>query len=90
MAHQEYLIEAMEPSGRWYILGSSRSNGDAQDFMREYRKLFAKVPLRVVEHSSRIIVVLNDPNVCASCGGARCDCHLHIPYTRLLNVIEPC
>ncbi len=57
----EYVIEAMDGQGRWFILGSERTNGNAQASMRETRKLFAKLPLRVVENPSRRLQVLSDP-----------------------------
>ena len=61
MAAQEYLIEAMDDVGRWYIVGSDRTNGWAQHYMREHRKLFPMLPLRVVEHPSRVLMVCHDP-----------------------------
>lgn len=61
MGKQEYLIEAMDGHDRWYILGSEKTNGFAQASMHSYRKLFARLPLRVVEHPSRVLMVLNDP-----------------------------
>jgi hypothetical protein len=61
MGKQEYLIEAMDAQGRWYIVGSDPVSGWAQHYMREHRKLFPKLPLRVVQHPSRVLVVCHDP-----------------------------
>ena len=59
---QEYLIEQMGADGRWSVLGSDRSSGWAQHYMREYQRLFPKLAHRVVEHPSRVLVCLHDPN----------------------------
>lgn len=58
---QEYLLEAMDSKRRWYILGSEPTSARAQHAMRKHRQLFPKDPLRVVEHPSRRLQVLHDP-----------------------------
>jgi hypothetical protein len=67
----EYTIEALrEPeSGApyWYILGSERTSGRAQERMNDYRHTFPKLPLRVVEAGTRKLVVLSDPRPVDAC-----------------------
>jgi hypothetical protein len=54
---QEYLIEQLGKDGRWFIIGSDRTSGWAQHYMRGYRKLSPKGAFRVVEHPSRRLIV---------------------------------
>lgn len=61
MGKQEYFIEAYEQDRGWYILGSDRLTHVAQRYMADYRRSFPKLPLRVVENPSRVLIVLNDP-----------------------------
>lgn len=61
MAKQEYLIETVGRDGRWYILGSHKTNGEAQSQMHRTQRLFPKDPFRVVEHPSRILMLMSDP-----------------------------
>lgn len=67
---QEYLIEAMDGAGRWYILGSERLSSLAQHWMRSYRAQFRDTPLRVTENPSRRLIVLNDPRADDALAGA--------------------
>lgn len=61
MSAPEYLVEARGHDARWFVLGSYRCSGDAQDFMRAQRKLFSDLPLRVTHARTRRLIVLNDP-----------------------------
>lgn len=53
----EYLIEQLGKDNRWFILGSARTSGEAQEHMWGYRRLFKHEAFRVVEAGSRRLIV---------------------------------
>lgn len=57
----EYLIEAMDARGRWYIRGSDPVSGWAQNYMRQMQVREPRTAFRVLEMPARRIVVLHDP-----------------------------
>lgn len=61
---QEYLIETLGADGHWFIVGSERLSGDAQRYMRQYQRERPRDAFRVVEHPSRVLIVLHDPLTC--------------------------
>ena len=63
----EYLIEAMDAQGRWYIRGSDITSGHAQRHMREMQRREDDTAFRVVESGGadsqhRRLIVCHDPN----------------------------
>lgn len=57
----EYLIEAMDKQGRWYVRGSDATSGWAQHYMRQMQQREKNTAFRVVEVPSRKLIVCCDP-----------------------------
>jgi hypothetical protein len=57
-----HTIEQLGNDGRWFILGSAKTSGEAQEWMRHYQKLFPRNAHRVCEAATRRLIVCYDPN----------------------------
>lgn len=56
-----FYLEHMDGTGRWCITCGANTSADAQYWMRKYRAIYPKTALRVVERSTRRLIVCHDP-----------------------------